>query len=238
MLPGIRKSRNAVVSDLAELTERCRQGLTSRVEAFTPGVLRAIRPSESGKDVFIGTRELPCTYIRITRTGFASYCVQHRVVGRETIGDVRVLSPKQAIARAKEILSAAFLGRNLIEEEAEAARQKKAEKTVKEIIEEYLDQPETKRLRSYDDKGRYLRERWQPIHDHSAERIVRSDVLSVLRQIASSRGEITANLAKSHLSAMFSYAVMHGWLEREHLPTSNLPTWKMKPGRGYSALLS
>jgi integrase len=188
-------------------------------------VLRAIRPSESGKDVFVGTREVPCTYIRITRTGFASYCVQHRAVGRVTIGDVRVISPKQAIARAKEILSAAFLGRNLLEEEAEAARQKKAEKTVKEIVDAYLAEPEIKRQRSYKEKKAYLEKHWAPLHDYSAERIERSDIVPVLRKIASSSTS-TANMAKGNLGAMFSYALMHGWLKREYLPTTNLPTWE------------
>jgi integrase len=226
----LKPNRNNVVTDPAELTARCRRGLTSRVPKFTKKVIAALVPAENGKDVFISTAELPCYYIRVTKDGHHSYCIQHRVTGRHTIGDVRVKTIDQAMKRAQAILSAAQDGRNLIAEEKAAKRQQEAEQasTVKVVIEQYLAEPGIKRQKSFGEKARYLRKVWAPIHDHSAETISRSDVLPELRKIASKRGEPTANRAKTILAAMFGYAVLHGWLKRDNLPTNNLPQWEEK----------
>jgi integrase len=224
-------NRAQLVTDLAELTERCRQGLPSKVERFTRKVLAALVPAESGKDVFISTAELPCYYVRVTKDGHRSYCIQHRVTGRHTIGDVRVKTAEQALKRAQALLSAAQDGRSLLAEEKQAKRQRDAEQasTVVVIVEQYLAEAEIRRQRTFREKSRILRRVWSPIHEHSAETISRNDVLPDLRKIAHRSGGPMANRAKTTLAAMFSYAVLHGWLKRDSLPTNTLPRWEETP---------
>lgn len=222
--------RAELVIDPADLTARCRQGLNSRVPNITKEVLGALVTAENGRDIFISTAELPCFYLRVTKDGHRSYCIQHRVTGRHTIGDVRVKPIEVVLKRARAILDAAGDGRNLLAEEKAATRQKEAEQaaTVKATIDQYLAEPSIRRLRSYKEKSRYLNKVWIEIHNESAEKIQRSDVVPVLRRIASERGERTANAAKATLNAMFAFAVLHGWLKRDTLPTNHLPRWEEK----------
>lgn len=126
----LKPNRNNVVTDPAELAARCRQGLNSKVPKFTRKVLAALVPAENGKDVFVSTAELPYYYIRVTKDGHCSYCIQHRVPGRATIGDVRVKTIDDALKRARAILDAARDGRNLLAEEKEGRRQKQAAQTI------------------------------------------------------------------------------------------------------------
>jgi integrase len=231
---GQHKTRREIVTDLNELRARCLAGINSRVERFTPKVLKAICPAADGKkDVFVGTLEQSCVYVRTSPAGHASYCVQHRTVGRVTIGDIRRWTISEAIARAREILRAATLGRNLIAEEVVEARRQRAEKTVGQLIEWYLAEPDIRKLRSSAEKARYLRIVWKPLHEYSAERIERSDILPELKKTAKERGNPTANAAKTALGAMFTYALQHDELKREYLPTNNLPTWKMEARKRY-----
>ena len=48
----------------------------------------------------------------------------------------------------------------------------------------------------------------------------------MLRQIATERGEVTANRARSALSGLFAWAIEHGQLRRETTPTLHLPKWQ------------
>jgi integrase len=219
-------NRAKLVIELGELTERCRQGLPSKVPKLSAKVLAALVPSENGRDVFVSTGELPCFAVRITKDGHRSFCVQHRTIGRHTIGDVRVKPLDQALKRARVLLDAARDGRNLIAEEKTAARQRQAEQTVAAIVEQYLAEPMIRRLKSYSEKARYLRSVWAPIHDLLAESIDRHALLPVLRRIASERGERSANLSAANLSAMFVHAVEHGWLRRDNNPAAFLPRWQ------------
>ena len=60
----------------------------------------------------------------------------------------------------------------------------------------------------------------------SAETISRHDLIPVLRQIATERGEVSANRARSALSGLFAWAIEHGQLRRETTPTLHLPKWQ------------
>jgi integrase len=130
--------------------------------------------------------------------------------------------------RASEILSHAKLGRDLLVEE-QAAKQRKAterERSVGAMVAAYLAEPEIKRRRSFVETKRYLSTHWQPVHSLSAETVTRHELTPVLRRIASDRGEVAANRARSALSGMFVYAITHGWLRRETTPTLHLPKWQ------------
>jgi integrase len=222
----LKPNRNRLVTDPGELTARCRQGLNSRVAKFTKKVLAALVPAENGKDVFISTAELPCFYIRVTRDGHCSYCIQHRVTSRHTIGDVRVKTIEDALKRARVILDAASERRNLLAEEKEAKRQEQAEQTILTIVDKYLAEPAVGRKRTYKQKKHYLKTVWAPVHGEPAETVDRHALLPTLRSIAAERGERTANVARDQLSTLFIYAIEHGWLRREANPAVHLPRWE------------
>jgi integrase len=218
------QNRAKLVMGLTELTERCRQGLPSQVPELTKEVLKALAPAASGeKDVLISTKELACFYVRVTKDGHRSYCVQHRVFRRHTIGDVRVKSIRDALKRGRALLDAAHDGRNLLAEEQ--ATKKKIETTAAMIVDQYLAEPSIRRLRSFNEKARYLRQLWLPMHGLPAETVTRHDLIPTLRRIASERGGRTANVAPNNLSAAFVHAMEHGWLRRDDNPCAHLPRW-------------
>jgi integrase len=235
---GRHKSRHETVTNLSELTERCRHGINSRVPKFTNAVLRAVAPIDPAlvppeklrNQVLIGRAALPCTYLVVEPSGHVSGAVQHRAIGtRKAIADFRIHTIEQFERRAREILVAAKAGRNLFAEEKEIASQKKAEQSLGAIIDRYLAEPAIRKLRSYRLKEHYLKQVWAPLHDYSAEQIERSAILPELRQIASTRGEVTANQAKSELATLFGYAIENGFVKRDNSPVHHLPTWKTTP---------
>jgi integrase len=130
--------------------------------------------------------------------------------------------------RASEILSHAKLGRDLLTEEKAAStkRSRDAEKSVGAMAAAYLSEPEVRRRRSFVETKRYLEVHWRPVHGLSAETISRHDLIPVLRQIATERGEVSANRARSALSGLFAWAIEHGQLRRETTPTLHLPKWQ------------
>ena len=111
-----------------------------------------------------------------------------------------------------EILAHAKLGRDLLAEE-EASRQRKAvegERSIGRVVKAYLAEPKVKRLRSYEQVKHYLETVWAPVHALSAETCSRHELAAILQQIARTRGEVSANRARSALNKMFAVAMTSG----------------------------
>ena len=118
------------------------------------------------------------------------------------------------------------------EREASTKRSRDAEKSVGAMVAAYLSEPEVRRRRSFAETKRYLEVHWKSVHGMSAETVSRHDLIPVLRQIATERGEVSANRARSALSGLFAWAIEHGQLRRETTPTLHLPKWAEKAGSG------
>ena len=208
----------------------CAMGSNMRIK-FTKANIEALEPPPKG-EIFAWCEDKPGWGVRILASGRKSWCVQYRDASgkskRHTIGDLRVVPITLAEQRAGEILAHAKLGRDLLAEEANARskRASDAEKSIGAMIDAYLSEPDTRKRRSFAETRRYLSVHWRPVHHLSAEIISRHDLIPVLRQIATERGEVSANRARSALSGLFAWAIEHGQLRRETTPTLHLPKWQ------------
>jgi integrase len=209
----------------------CAMGSNMKIK-FTNANIGALEPPPKG-EIFAWCSDKPGWGVRILASGRKSWVVQYRIGGvskRHTIGDLRVVPLTLAEHRASEILSHAKLGRDLLAEESEARsrRSRDAEKSIGAMIDAYLSEPETRKCRSFAETRRYLSVHWKPVHGLSAEIVSRHDLIPILRAIASERGTVSANRARTALSGMFAWAIEHGQLRRETTPTLHLPKWPEK----------
>jgi integrase len=207
----------------------CAMGANMRIR-FTKANVDALEPPPKG-EIFAWCADKPGWGVRILASGRKSWVVQFRdktgKSRRHTIGDLRIVPLTIAEKRASELLSHAKLGIDLLGEEKaqRECRTAEAERSVGAMAQAYLSEPEVRRKRSFAEIERYLSTHWNPIHHLSAEVVSRHHLVPELRRIASERGEIAANRARSALSTMFGHAIGHGWLQREANPCQYLPKW-------------
>jgi integrase len=207
----------------------CAMGSNMRIK-FTKANIEALEPPPKG-EIFAWCEDKPGWGVRVLASGRKSWIVQFRDASgkskRHTIGDLRIVPLTLAEQRASELLAHAKLGKDLLTEEQAARERRKvdAERSVGRIVRDYLSEPEVKRRRSFAEVKRYLEAHWQKVHGESAETVSRHELTPELRRIASERGEVAANRARSALSGMFTHAITHGWLRRESNPCQFLPKW-------------
>ncbi len=200
---------------------------------FTRANLDELKPAD--KEYFAWSQDLPGFGIRILPSGKRSWLVQFRngegVSCRRTIGDCRVVPITLAEARAQQLLAnAKVYGVDLVQQERAEARARllSRDRTVGAVIAAYLSESETRARRSFGEIRRYLEVAWRDVHDLDAQNVDRYALIPTLRKIASERGSVTANRAKSTLSGMFTWAIEHGVLRRDNSPTRHLPNWEEK----------
>ena len=197
---------------------------------FTKQNLDELKPAE--REYFVWSVDLPGFGIRILPSGKRSWCVQFRLADgktvRRTIGSTKVVPYTMAEARAQQLLAHAKVHRiDLVAQERTdaVARIRKRDKTIGSIAAAYLSEPAVRARRSFGETKRYLEVVWRDVRELDAELVDRHALIPVLRQIAATRGGVTANRARAGLSSMFTWAITHGLLRRDNSPTAFLPTW-------------
>jgi integrase len=157
--------------------------------------------------------------LRIREAGSRKFVFFYRLGGRLlkfTIGDAsddaKGWTLDKARARARELRVRVERGENPAIEKA--AQRADAALLFASVMRDYLAarQPEMK-PRSHGECTRHLAKQWKPLHRMALSAIDRATVAARLNAIARDSGAVTANRARSTLSAMFAWAIGEGLCE-------------------------
>ena len=166
--------------------------------------------------------ELPGFGIRKFDSGKASYFVKFNVGSqqrRKTLGNVVRGNLRAMRLEASTVLAKARLGTDVVALAKAAAA--KTSVTLGELVPKYLTARESElRAKSLSEVTRYLKHAWQPLHPHSIDTITRQNVVTVVDELARDNGKVTADRARTALSAFFGWAIDAGYLDTN--PTLNV----------------
>lgn len=158
--------------------------------------------------------------LRLRAGGKRTWVVQYRAAGRTrrvTIGTVEAINPDKARKAAKTTLARVQLGADPQAEKVD--ERTRAVVTIGSLGENYLEAQQDKvsrgklSQRSLVEDQRYIRKDWQPLHDKPAHRLTRAQISDRFDEITKEKGAVTANRARSTLSAMYAWAMKKGKAE-------------------------
>ena len=166
---------------------------------------------------------LPGFGVRVRAGGKRTWIVQYRAPAGQrtfTIGNVEVIEPDLARARAKEVLAKAQLGNDPQAEKAEARA--KAALTMGPIVDTYLSRYAADVGRKqHADVTRYLNHSWRALHALPLDRIDRKTMAARLAAISAETGPVAANRARNALSTFFAWAMREGIADQNPVIGSN-----------------
>jgi integrase len=170
--------------------------------------------------------DLPRFGVRLREGGSRKFIVQYRQGGikrRHTIGPTATLTLEEARRRARKVLVAVDDGKDpAAEKEAKRAA---AGLIFSAVMGDYLQACESQlKTRSLVGSTYQLTKLWKPLHKVPLGAISRSVIAAHLRTIAKENGPVTANRARSTLSAMFAWAIGEGLCESNPVIGTNKAT--------------
>ena len=172
------------------------------------------------RDAIFFDDDLPGFGIRLRTSGKRTWIAQYRTGGRSrrvTLGAVGTVDADKARKAAKTLLARVQLGADPQADRAE--ERERAAVTVGSLGENYLEAQQDRvnrgklSHRSLVEDQRYIRRDWKPLHDRRAHRLTRAEVSDRFDEITKEKGAVTANRARSTLSAMFAWAMRKGKAE-------------------------
>ena len=178
-------------------------------------------------DVTFWDDECPGLAVRCQRAA-KRWIVRYRIKGdasgrqvQVTLGPAAGLSLKDARSAAVHYTQAARRGIDAASEErtAVAERQKRTSalqsRRLGLIAERYIVHAEQAlRPNTVREIRRYLRQHWQPLHEHVADDLDRRTIVAQLEQIGAENGRTASNRARAYLSMCLAWAVERGLLDR------------------------
>jgi integrase len=127
------------------------------------------------------------------------------------LGDANVLAPDMAREKARTELAKIQLGSDPLESKAQ--ERAKAKLTLASVINDYLVAKEPQlRPASMRETKRYLLQHFRSLHQIPIHRISRRDVAVIITNIAA-KAPVSAARGRSHLAALFSWAIANGIAE-------------------------
>lgn len=200
--------------------------------SFTDAEVRRLKPPAGKADHIHWDPGMPGFGVR-TRAAKAVYVVQYRFAGatqRESLGDVRKLSVDEARKIARQFFAKVELGMDPREERRKAEAAAEADRlTFKVVVDLYLKAKATKlRARTHKIAGVYFRDKWGTFDRKPIGSLDQKTVAQRLREIIDRHGATAAARARGHLSALFTWAMKEGLVDRNpviatHNPVEGLP---------------
>jgi integrase len=142
-----------------------------------------------------------------TKRWLAQYRVG-AVQRRESLGDIRKIKIDAARKIARKLFAKAELG---VDPAAERAKERFGTTTLATIADRYLaGKRDVLRPTSYAAAVHNLNELWRPLRDRPLEAIKRADIALRLQELAQGHGRAAAARARTHLSALFRWAMGEG----------------------------
>ena len=179
---------------------------------LTTAMVRTLKVPAGKSEAIFFDDNLPGFGLRLRERGSRTFIFQYKLGTKqrrmalgnatpERIGDVRKIADK-LYARVK-------LGQDPARDKAEAKAN--VAQTFKAAADEFLEQQRTRlRERSFPDVQRHLEKYARPLHELAIAKITRRDVALVIASISKNHGPVTANRARSSLSAFFSWVMEQG----------------------------
>jgi integrase len=160
--------------------------------------------------------ELPGFGLRIRAGGSRRWVIHYRQAGlqrRHTIGSAASMDVEEARRRARKVLVAVDDGKDPAAEKA--TKRAAAALVLSGVMRDYLAAKERwgGKPRSIEENRRHLDKLWKPFHSLALGALSRPVIAARLRAIAQHNGPVTADRARSTLSAMFSWAIGEGLCE-------------------------
>ena len=200
---------------------------------FTKPAIAALTLPEGETDRIWFDDAMPGFGVRFRKGGRKVWIVQYRFAGRQrryTIGRLDSLELAKAREAAHMALSKVGLGRD---PQGEKVRAKvDAAVTFGAVVDRYLVAA-AKRLRprSYAEAARHLKVSWVSLAKMSIRAIDRATIADRLATMATTRGTTAADHARTHLSALFTWAMREGLTDANPVLFTNRPATARKRDR-------
>jgi integrase len=164
--------------------------------------------------------------LRVREGGSRKFVFHYRWAGRPqriTIGDAGAWSLDKARARARELRVMVDGGKNPAETRAAAKIEAAKRPTLlSALVVSYIEHVQAKlKPRTHIETKRYLEHYFKPLHNLPVGAIERRDVAACLQGIAKNKGNVTADRARSSLSAMFAWGIGEGLAEENPVAGTN-----------------
>jgi integrase len=164
--------------------------------------------------------------LRVREGGSRKWVFHYRWAGRSqriTLGGADAWSLDAARARARELRVMVDNGKNPAETRAAAKIEAAKRPTfLSALMVNYVEHVQSKlKPRTQVETKRYLEHYFKPLHNLPIEAVARRDVAACLQGIAKNKGDVTADRARSALSAMFAWAIGEGLADENPVAGTN-----------------
>jgi integrase len=199
---------------------------------FTTAAVAALKKPADKADHVEWDPTMPGFGVRL-RGDSKTWLIQYRVGSqqrRESIGSVYKVSLEDARRVARQRFAQARLGVDRAAEKAKArVAAAAAALTLGAVTDRYLAVKEgVLRPSTFAAAKRYFATHWRPLRDLPLDAVRRADVAARLHDLTKAHGPVAAARARSHLSALFTWAMREGLVEANPTIATNDPAAGVK----------
>jgi integrase len=153
-----------------------------------------------------------------------TWVIQYRIgrhTRRESLGDIRKVKLDDARKIARQRFASVEMGVDPAAERAKA----RAALSLGNVADRYLAaKRHLMTARTYRAASRYFETHWKPLRARPIDAVRRADIAARLQELIEGRGRMAAARARSHLSAVYSWAMAEGIAENNPVIGTNNPS--------------